>query len=245
MEEARQAAEEKRAEKRRRSELPLIKRIELLPSPPPPPLRMDEWEKEESPSTEHPSISIRGAAAAPVAKLTLFEKLQKAKAEAVSKNVDAPPTSVIYTPPPLVHSTSDPAEAAMSKPGVRAAVQARLRLRLKLASEKKAYVYNQNESRAQILRAQILEAKAKREADETDAVLRHMDKVDRAREVRRRLMVLKMMAAETDSERRARELKEKLMGDKKAKMLRMKLMERKKSGSADARAVPGQPPSQE
>jgi hypothetical protein len=40
-----------------------------------------------------------------------------------------------------------------------------------------------------------------------------------------------MMAAETDSERRARELKEKLMGEKKARLLREKLLERKRSAS--------------
>ena len=42
-------------------------------------------------------------------------------------------------------------------------------------------------------------------------------------------MVAKMMAAETESERRARELKEKLLGERKAKMLKEMLRERKKS----------------
>jgi len=199
---------------------------------------MDEVEVEGAAAAEASALTIRGAAAGPSSKLTLLERLQKAKAEAAAKNtVPASTSPAPIAPPPLVHSTSDPDNTAMSKPGVRAAVQARLRLRLRLASEKKSYVYNQNESRAQLLRDQILAAKAKREASETDAVLKHMDKVDRAREVRRRLMVLKMMAAETESERRARELKEKLLGDKKAKMLRMKLLERKKSGSAAVNVV--------
>ena len=197
--------------------------VELLPSPPPPPLRMDED------ALPAPSLTIRGAAAAP--RKTLLERLAAAKAEAADKangtngvNGTSPSDPV---PPPLPHSISDPS-ASTSPTGVRAAVQARLRLRLRLASEKKAYVYNQNESRAQALRAKILEAKARREATETDNVLRHMDRLDRAREIRRRLMVEKMMAAETEAERKARELKEKLMGEKKAKILREMLKERKR-----------------
>jgi E3 ubiquitin-protein ligase Topors len=164
----------------------------------------------------------------------LLEKLAKAKAEAQTQKVDV--ADVIDekpTIPPLPHSKSDPTSA--SNGGVRSAVLARLRLKLKLASEKKSYVFNQNESRAQALRAQILEARARRQATETDAVLRHMDKLDRAREVRRRLMVAKMMAAETESERRARELKDKLMGEKKARMLKEQLKKRKQShGEVDA-----------
>jgi len=85
------------------------------------------------------------------------------------------------------------------------------------------------ESRAQTLRLQILEARARRETEETDAVLRRLDKVDRDREIRRRLMVEKMMNAETDNERRARELKEKLVGERKAKLLKEKLKEKKQA----------------
>jgi E3 ubiquitin-protein ligase Topors len=249
MEEQKKKAEERREKKRRQSmPLPPRERIELLPSPPPRPLRMDEEEIKEREEavpkrTEtQEALSIRGAAAS-TAKLSLAERLAKAKAEAAanSPNLNPPqPSPPVPTPPPLVHSISEPTQPAMNKPGVRAAVQARLKLRLKLASEKRSYVFNLNESRAQELRAKILEAKARREADETDAVLREMDKVDRAREVRRRLMVLKMMAAETESERRARELKEKLLGDRKAKMLKAKLLERKnKAKEQAAEAVTG------
>lgn len=225
-------------------------RIELLPSPPARTLAMDELltrdhlsrteisdgsapaMTQESTANNGPIISIRGAAAAPV-KLTLAERLAKAKAEAAAANAQTdamPPQSTTPpTAPPLPHSVSDPTQTTMSKPGVRAAVQARLKLRLKLASEKKTFVYNQNESRAQILRAKILEAKAAREAEETDMILRQMDKIDRAKEVRRRLMALKMMAAETESETRARELKERLIKDKRARVLREQLLQRKKS----------------
>ncbi|ORX36268.1 hypothetical protein BD324DRAFT_484357 [Kockovaella imperatae] len=198
------------------------KPVELLPSPPPPLLRMDEdLTADADPSAG--KLTIRGAAAAP--RKTLLERLAAAKAEAAEKVNDP------LIPPPLPHSISDPVTSAAvpNITGVRAAVQARLRLKLKLASEKKAFVFNQNESRAQALRAMILEAKARREATETDNVLRHMDRLDRAREIRRRLMVEKMMAAETEAERKARELKERLMGEKKARMLREKLKQRKKS----------------
>ena len=195
------------------------KPVELLPSPPPEvvPLRMDENSMQEGKVGDESTLSIRGAASA--SRMLLVERLAKAKAEAEAIPNGSPPI-------PDAHSAED---AATKQSVIRAAVQARLRLRLKLASEKKAFVYNQNESRAQALRSQILEAKARREAEETDAVLRHMDKIDRAREVRRRLMAAKMMAAETESEKRARELKEKLLGEKRVKMLREQLRERKKS----------------
>lgn len=216
--------------------VPLRERIgvELLPSPPRRALAMDEQvEDGSSGSAAAPAagLSIRGAAPTAPARLTLLERLKKAKAEAAVRESTKQGKTTPPLEPVVPAATADALEPAMSKPGVRAAVQARLRLRLKLASEKKTYVFNQNESRAQALRAQILEAKARREAAEPDEVLKTMDKVDRAREVRRRLMVLKMMAAETDSERRARELKEKLMGEKKARMLREKLLERKRSAS--------------
>ena len=198
---------------------------------------MDEQGEEASAPAAAPEtgLTIRGAATTATARLTLLERLKKAKAEAAARSAGTtepeqltPPLEPALTP---TIPTAPAPEPAMSKPGVRAAVQARLRLRLKLASEKKTYVFNQNESRAQALRAQILEAKARREAAEPDETLKTLDRVDRAREIRRRLMVLRMMEAETDSERRARELKEKLMGEKKARMLREKLLERKRSAS--------------
>jgi E3 ubiquitin-protein ligase Topors len=64
----------------------------------------------------------------------------------------------------------------------------------------------------------LLEAKAKREAEETDLGLKRLDIIDRKKEVRRRLMVLKMMAAETDQERRARELRDRLMARKRGNL---------------------------
>jgi E3 ubiquitin-protein ligase Topors len=219
---------------------PLRERIELLPSPPKRSTVLDdqpavadvEDTRDDPQGAENPApnISIRGAAAVPI-KLTLQERLAKARADLAAKSSQLPladhDASAQPKAPALTHSISDPAQTTISTPGVRAAVQARLKLRLKLASEKKTFVYNQNESRAQILRAQILVAKAAREAHETDAVLRVMDRVDRAKEVRRRLMVLKMMAAETDSERRARELKERLVASQRAKKLREELLKRK------------------
>lgn len=224
-------------------------RLELLPSPPPRPLRMDaetvedvvqDAADQELVANDTRSIlSIRGAAAtgqSSTNRLSLVERLAKAKAEARVPS-ETTLSSSDAAPPLLVHSQSDPTQTTLSKPGMRAAVQARLKLRLKLASEKKVLVFNLNESRAQELRAKILEAKARREAEETDAVLREMDKVDRAKEVRRRLMVLKMMAAETDSEKRARELKEKLVNDKKARVLREKLLSRKKSQTREVASV--------
>ena len=212
---------------------PPVQKVELLPSPPPPPLRMDENATSAEPvpiaeegEGEANGLSIRGAAAAP--RKTLLERLAAAKAEAASKVHGASATDIAL----VIDTKADPLASTSTNiipTGVRAAVQARLRLKLKLASEKKAYVFNQNESRAQALRAKILEARARREATETDEQLRYMDRLDRAREIRRRLMVAKMMAAETESEKRARELKEKLLGERKAKMLKEMLKDRKKS----------------
>jgi hypothetical protein len=175
---------------------------------------MDTNEEDAPPDLENGGLHIRGVAKADVPitskREALLEKLAKAKAESAS----------IFTEQLL----NTPSEPAMASPAVRAVVKARLKLRLKLASEKKSYT----ESRAQWLRIQILEARAKRETEETDAVLRRLDKVDRDREIRRRLMVEKMMNAETESERRARELKERLLGEKKARALKEKLKEKKK-----------------
>lgn len=182
-----------------------------------------------------PVLSIRGASKAEITptnlRLSLLERLAKAKAESAaskqSTQLPSPTTIKVESliPDPIL--TSSDTGVSLKSPGVRAIVQARLKLRLKLASERKVFVYNQNESKAQELRRVLLEARARREAEETDAVLRKMDKIDRAREVRRRLMVEKMMAAETESERRARELKEKLMGERRAKVLREMLKKRK------------------
>ena len=227
--------------------VPLRERIgvELLPSPPRHTLAMDEQvEEASSVAASVPAatgLTIRGAATTATARLTLLERLKKAKAEAAARDAGTTEpeqlTTSLESAPTSTIPTAPSPEPAMSNPGVRAAVQARLRLRLKLASEKKTYVFNQNESRAQALRAQILEAKARREAAEPDEVLKTLDRVDRAREIRRRLMVLRMMEAETDSERRARELKEKLMGEKKARMLREKLLQRKRSASGGGPGV--------
>ena len=185
-----------------------------------------------------PVLSIRGAAklesSITPTRLSLLARLAKAKAEAAASNdIDIAPTSPQNVDDtPIKTSSSDPLqspESALKSPGVRAIVQARLRLRLKLVSEKKAFVYNQNESKAQELRRMLLETRARREAEETDAVLRTMDRSDRAREMRRRLMAETMKAAETESERRARELKEKILGERKAKVLRETLKLRKAS----------------
>jgi ketopantoate reductase len=55
--------------------------------------------------------------------------------------------------------------------------------------------------------------------------------------VRRRLMVLKMMAAETEGERKQRELKEKLLGEKRRRMLRDLLLARKRESKGGAGQV--------
>jgi E3 ubiquitin-protein ligase Topors len=201
--------------------------MELLPSPPAVPLRMDDDVKDEKEEDLNGALNIRGAAKVepPVsaARKLLLEKLAKAKAESNS-------SSSILTERPVNAQSIDPANqsepllSSLSSPSVRAVVRARLKLRLKLASEKKQYT----ESRAQVLRIQILEARARREIQETDAVLKRLDRDDRAREIRRRLMVEKMMSAETDSERRARELKERLLGERKARLLKEKLREKRK-----------------
>ena len=186
--------------------------------------------------TSAPGLTIKGASSTLTAgRKTLLERLAAAKAEAAAK------TAAEVSVQPLVSPVTGPATNGSVFPtaatSLRASVQARLRLRLKLASEKKAYVYKQNESRAQALRAMILESKARRAVEEEDAVLRYMDRLDRAREIRRRLMVEKMMAAETESEKRARELKDKLLGAKRAKVLREQLQSRKTSGNGNANPV--------
>ena len=216
------------------------KRVELLPSPPVAPLRMDNDDgmTEVLDNSGIPVLSIRGAAKVEPSiasiRLNLLERLAKAKAEAPASNgYHVAPVSPQKVDDTLIPpSSSDPLrspESALKSPGVRAVVQARLRLRQKLVSEKQVFVYNQNESKAQELRRMLLEVRARREAEETDAVLRTMDRSDRAREIRRRLMAEKMKAAETESEKRARELKEKLLGERKAKVLKETLRMRKAS----------------
>jgi E3 ubiquitin-protein ligase Topors len=116
-------------------------------------------------------------------------------------------------------------------------VRARLRLRLKLESERTSLKHSRDESKAQELRRVLLEAKARRQAAETDATLRKMDRLERKAEVRRRLMVLKMMAAETEGERKQRELKEKLLGEKRRRMLRDLLLARKRESKGGAGQV--------
>jgi E3 ubiquitin-protein ligase Topors len=113
-------------------------------------------------------------------------------------------------------------------------VRARLRLRIKLESERASLKHSRDESKAQELRRLLLEAKVRRQAAETDATLRKMDRLERKAEVRRRLMVLKMMAAETDGERKQRELKERLLGEKRRRMLRDLLLARKRESKGGA-----------
>ncbi|WVF66932.1 hypothetical protein IAT40_001675 [Kwoniella sp. CBS 6097] len=130
-------------------------------------------------------------------------------------------------PPPLPHSISDPTSlstslSAASRGGLRAMVRARLALKLKLENEKASLRHNIAESKAKELRRLLLERKATREAEEVasnyggmDQVLKKMSTDERKREVRRRLMSLRVMEAETENERRSRELKEKLMAKKR------------------------------
>jgi E3 ubiquitin-protein ligase Topors len=200
-------------------------RVELMPSPPSAALRMEE--DVELPAVSS-GLSIKGAAkesAMPSKRLTLLERLAKAKAEAASNNSTLPlpePEPIIPTPVGILHDDSilDP---LISPPTVikgrgKEVVRARIALKMKLENEKQTFRRNANESKAQELRRRLLESKAQRQAQETDATLRELDRIDRAKEVRRRLMVLKMMAAETDAERRARELREKLQARKREMM---------------------------
>jgi E3 ubiquitin-protein ligase Topors len=175
---------------------------ELLPSPPPAALRMDE--DKEGHVAETTALTIKGAArdTTETKRLTLLERLAKAKAEGAIKPI----------PSPVENNTpnTDVDMKVIKGRGIRARIQ----LKIKLESEKKQFRHNVNESKAQALRHLLLESKARREAAETDLTLKRLDMIDRQREVRRRLMVLKMMAAETDQERRARELREKLLARK-------------------------------
>ncbi|WVR04167.1 hypothetical protein IAU60_001167 [Kwoniella sp. DSM 27419] len=174
-------------------------------------------------------------ASVPANKAKILERLAKAKAEAAARVIEGleavPPLPAqaeegVTAPPPLAHSVSDPTSVSSTKAGgLRAIVRARLALKLKLESEKASLKRNVAESKAQELRRMLLEAKARREAEQVasnyggmDQVLRKMDPEERKREVRRRLMRLKMMEAETDGERRTRELKEKLLAKKRGKV---------------------------
>jgi E3 ubiquitin-protein ligase Topors len=175
---------------------------ELLPSPPPAALRMDEDPADHVAETT--ALTIKGAArdTAETKRLTLLERLAKAKAEGAVKPIPSPVENDI--------PNTDVDMKVIKGRGIRARIQ----LKIKLESEKKQFRHNVNESKAQALRHLLLESKARREAAETDLTLKRLDMIDRQREVRRRLMVLKMMAAETDQERRARELREKLLARK-------------------------------
>jgi E3 ubiquitin-protein ligase Topors len=153
---------------------------------------------------ETTALTIKGAArdTAETKRLTLLERLAKAKAEGAVKPIPSPVENDI--------PNTDVDMKVIKGRGIRARIQ----LKIKLESEKKQFRHNVNESKAQALRHLLLESKARREAAETDLTLKRLDMIDRQREVRRRLMVLKMMAAETDQERRARELREKLLARK-------------------------------
>jgi E3 ubiquitin-protein ligase Topors len=173
-------------------------------------------ENSEDHVAETTALSIKGAARDSVEtkRLTLLERLAKAKAEGSVKpsptptGTSKPSAAIIDTVDGA--GTIDPDVKTIKGRGIRARIQ----LKIKLESEKKQFRHNVNESKAQALRRVLLENKARREAEETDLTLRRLDMIDRQREVRRRLMVLKMMAAETDQERRARELREKLLARK-------------------------------
>jgi E3 ubiquitin-protein ligase Topors len=162
---------------------------------------------------ETTALTIKGAArdSTETKRLTLLERLAKAKAEGAVRPTPSPATVEIVDTPDAA-GTIDPEVKTIKGRGIRARIQ----LKIKLESEKKQFRHNVNESKAQELRRRLLESKARREAEETDLTLKRLDMIDRQREVRRRLMVLKMMAAETDQERRARELREKLLARKRA-----------------------------
>jgi E3 ubiquitin-protein ligase Topors len=155
---------------------------------------------------ETTALTIKGAARdiTETKRLTLLERLAKAKAEGAIKPIPSP-----------IETTDENKSPDVDMKVIKGrGIRARIQLKIKLESEKKQFRHNVNESKAQALRHLLLESKARREAAETDLTLKRLDMIDRQREVRRRLMVLKMMAAETDQERRARELREKLLARK-------------------------------
>lgn len=217
-----------------------VQRVELLPDEPVPtkPLRAEIEEE-----TIQPSLTIKGAAVVepPSRRLTLRERLAKAKGETIP-----PPILPIASPEAIsgdllnlpehtaeinaedLLATSASAPPRRSLSGLKETVRARLRLRLKLEAERADLRHNIAESKAYELRRRLLEAKVERQAADTDAVLRKMDRLDRQKEVRRRLMVEKMLQAETEGEKRARELKERLTAEKRRKMLREVLLARKR-----------------
>ena len=160
---------------------------------------------------ESPSLGVNIKGAAGQRRLTLLERLAKAKAEVAGSAVQPRIGSAVNN-----DRAPSPSAGREREAGLKAMVRARLKLRSKLATERATYTYKVNESRAYALRAKLLEARARRETEETDATLRKLDKIEKAKEVRRRLMVLKMLAAETDAERRARELKARLLERKKS-----------------------------
>lgn len=222
------------------------KKVELLPSPPPASLRMDDPTPEPAMAevvlgvgtvmenrqarAAAKLLSIKGAAKTlpAVSSVTvsevdskrqkLLDRLAKAKSEALVKTPPLTTDSVASTLPiPMTDMEPDAEVGVVKGRGASRLInRARIQLKLKLESEKKTFRHSLNISKAQELRQRLLDAKARREAEETDNTLKRLDVVDRKRELRRRLMVVKMMAAETESERRARELRERLMARKMA-----------------------------
>ena len=144
----------------------------------------------------------------------LLERLARAKAEAIAANAIV--QEVLSSALPMEEAYIEETDQVFSPLDDKDRLRARIRLRTKLELEKASLRKNVNESKAQELRRRLLEAKAKRDAEETDSVLKRMDRAERAAEIRRRLMAVKMMAAETEAERKARELKERLLSRKKS-----------------------------
>lgn len=205
-------------------------------------------EKRSDEVSKRPGLSIRGSAEdAAARRLSLHQRLAMVKAEAKARIFAADPSSVDARPPsppgPDPASLLPPAAAtalALKSPGVRTIVLARLRLRLKLAAERRALTHNTNETRAQELRRVILERRAARTAREQDAALRELDREDRKRELRRRLAVEMMRLAETEGERRERELRDKVAGAKRARVLKEALKARRAGLGVGKGAVEGE-----
>ncbi|WVW79787.1 hypothetical protein I302_101757 [Kwoniella bestiolae CBS 10118] len=155
------------------------------------------------------------------------EKLDRLKAQGQGQTMKGvvSPVPVMETLSPIDQNSydiHDSEEPFLPPPKSRLSESKRrsIRIKTRLETERVLYVKNTNESKAQELRRKILEHKARREKEQiesnygniaNDEVLRKMDSDERKREVRRRLMSLKMLSAETKAERRQRELKERLM----------------------------------
>ncbi|TYJ55817.1 hypothetical protein B9479_003469 [Cryptococcus floricola] len=183
------------------------------------------------------SAATEGADAVPAVKLSLKERLERAKAEGAKRYTGIPSS----TPPPtsLPNEAGPPSAPSVPPKPVRTNSQGdtkqgrrgKLQLRLKLEHERALMRASAQAPPAATPTPSITQptsqpsqsplpptpAEGANQGVEAtmEKALKRMTEQERQREVRRRLMVAKLKAAETDQERRARELKVRLMERKK------------------------------